>query len=186
MTAATAATAATAEEKAEAEKEKAVVARAVAGHAAAHGDGWARGASGVDPGRVEEVELTAVAWVGAAAESEEAGTCRTRPGTWSARWNRRHTRRAALQSKSTAGVRRSSPRRRCLHHRRKVEGAEAAVEAASGQSPEGTGTAGMGASIWEARSAREARAEAVALGSTAKEFAGTKGLSRGCCLQRKG
>jgi hypothetical protein len=34
-------TAATEEEKAVEEKEKVVVARAVAGHAAAHGDGWA-------------------------------------------------------------------------------------------------------------------------------------------------
>jgi hypothetical protein len=34
-------TAATAEDKAEAEKERVVVARAVAGHAAAHGGGWA-------------------------------------------------------------------------------------------------------------------------------------------------
>jgi hypothetical protein len=41
VTAATAATAATAEEKAEAEKERVVVARAVAGRAAAHGGGWA-------------------------------------------------------------------------------------------------------------------------------------------------
>ena len=60
------------------------------------------------------------------------------------------------------------------------------IEAASGQSPEGTGMAWVGASIGEARAAREARAEAVALGSTAKELAGTKGLQRGCCLQRKG
>ena len=50
------------------------------------------------------------------------------------------------------------------------------IEAGSGQSPEGTVAAWVGASIGEARAAREARAEAVALGSTAKEFAGTKGL----------
>jgi hypothetical protein len=60
------------------------------------------------------------------------------------------------------------------------------TEAASGQSPEGTGTAWVGASIGEARVAREARAEAVALGSAAKELAGTKGLQQGGCLQRKG
>ena len=54
--------------------------------------------------------------------------------------------------------------------------AETRIEAASGQSLEGTGTAWVGASIGEARAARVARAEAVALGSTAKEFAGTKGL----------
>ena len=63
------------------------------------------------------------------------------------------------------------------------------TEAASGQSPEGTGTAWVGASVGEARAARVAMAEAVAVGSAtrmraAKEFAGTKGLSRGCCLQR--
>jgi hypothetical protein len=60
------------------------------------------------------------------------------------------------------------------------------IEAVSGQSTEGTGTAWVGASIGEARAAREARADAVALGSTAKEFAGTKRPYRGCCLQRKG
>ena len=65
------------------------------------------------------------------------------------------------------------------------------IEVASGQSPEGTGTAWVGASVGEARAARVARAEAVTVGSAtrmraAKEFAGTKGLSRGCCLQRKG
>ena len=62
---------------------------------------------------------------------------------------------------------------------------------ASAQSPEGTGTAWVGASVGEARAARVARAEAVTVGSAtrmraAKEFAGTKGLSRGCFLQRKG
>ena len=60
------------------------------------------------------------------------------------------------------------------------------TEVASAQSPEGRGTAWVGPSIGEARAAREARAEAVALGSTAKEIAGTKGLQRGGCLQRKG
>ena len=55
------------------------------------------------------------------------------------------------------------------------------TEAASGQSPEGTGTAWVGASVGEARAARVARAEAVAVGSAtrmraAKELAGTKGL----------
>jgi hypothetical protein len=49
----TAGTAATAEEKAEAETERVVVARAVAGHAAAHGGGWALGTSGVAFERVE-------------------------------------------------------------------------------------------------------------------------------------
>jgi hypothetical protein len=119
-----------AEEKATEEEEKVVVARAVAGHAAAHGGGWARGAFGV--AFWAEVEWTVVAWAG------------------------------------TAMV------------------AVTRIEAASGQSPEGTGTAWVGASNGEARAAREARAEAVALGSTAKQFAGTKGLQRGCCLQRKG
>eukprot|EP00900_Chrysochromulina_parva_P020527 jgi/Chrpa1/3107/Chrysochromulina_OHIO_Genome00008361-RA len=55
------------------------------------------------------------------------------------------------------------------------------TEAASGQSPEGTGAAWVGASIGEARVARVARAEAVAVGSAtrmraAKELAGSKGL----------
>jgi hypothetical protein len=57
-------------------------------------------------------------------------------------------------------------------------------EVASGQSPgsqEGTGTAWLGASVGEARAARVARVEAVAVGSAtrmraAKELAGTKGL----------
>ena len=60
-----------------------------------------------------------------------AGTCRTRPGTWSARWNRRHTRRPVQRSRSTAWVRRSSQRRRCPHHQRKCECAAAAAAAAS-------------------------------------------------------
>ena len=52
------------------------------------------------------------------------------------------------------------------------------IEVASAQSPEGTGTAWVGASVGEAR---VARAEAVTVGSAtrmrvAKEFAGTKGL----------
>jgi hypothetical protein len=50
VTAATAATAAMAKEKAVEETERVAVARAVAGHAAAHGGGWASGTSG------EEVE----------------------------------------------------------------------------------------------------------------------------------
>ena len=45
-----------------------------------------------------------------------ADTCRTRPGMWSARWNRKRKQRAVLRSRSTAWVRRSSPRRRCPHH----------------------------------------------------------------------
>ena len=54
------------------------------------------------------------------------------------------------------------------------------IEVASAQSPEGTGTAWVGASVGEARAARVARAEAVAVGSATrmragKEFAGTKG-----------
>ena len=87
MTAARAATAATAEEKAVEETERAVVARAVAGHAAAHGGCWAFGTSGVAFERVEEVEsaVELATWVGAATKAEEKGTCRTRPGTWSAR-----------------------------------------------------------------------------------------------------
>ena len=53
-------------------------------------------------------------------------------------------------------------------------------EVASGQSPESTGTAWLGASVGEARAARVARVEPVAVGSAtrmraAKEFAGTKG-----------
>ena len=119
-------TAATAEEKAAEEKEKVVVARGVAGHAAAHGGGWARGTLGVASERAEVVEWTVVAWAGTATTA--AATAVTR------------------------------------------------IEAVSGQSPEGSGTAWLGASIEEARAAREAKAEAVALGSTAKEFAGTKGL----------
>jgi hypothetical protein len=39
------------------------------------------------------------------------------------------------------------------------------TEAASGQSPEGTGTAWVGASVGEARAARVARAEATTVGS---------------------
>jgi hypothetical protein len=55
------------------------------------------------------------------------------------------------------------------------------IETASGQSPEGTGTSWVGASVGEARAARVARVEAVAVGSAtrmraAKQFAGTKGL----------
>ena len=55
------------------------------------------------------------------------------------------------------------------------------IEAASGQSPEGTGTAWVGASVGEARVARVARVEAVAVGlatrmRAAKELAETKGL----------
>ncbi len=54
------------------------------------------------------------------------------------------------------------------------------IEAVSGQSPEGT-TSWVGASVGEARAARVARVEAVAVGSAtriraAKEIAGTKGL----------
>jgi hypothetical protein len=112
-------TAATAEEKAEAEKEKVVVARAVAGRAAAHGAGWARGALELGTKRAEVVEWTVVAWAGTATAAGTAAVTR--------------------------------------------------IEAASGQSPEGTGTAWVGASIGEARAARVARAEAVALESTAKE-----------------
>ena len=119
-------TAATAEEKAAEEKEKVVVERGVAGHAAAHGGGWARGALGVASERAEVVEWTVVAWAGTATAAVTVAVTR--------------------------------------------------IEAASDQSSEGTGTSWMGASIGEARAAREARAEAVALGSTAKEFAGTKGL----------
>jgi hypothetical protein len=62
-----------------------------------------------------------------------------------------------------------------------VEWADTAtrIEAVSAQSPEGTGTAWVGATVGNARAARVARAEAVAMGSatrTAKESAGTKGL----------
>ena len=62
-----------------------------------------------------------------------------------------------------------------------VEWADTAtrIEAVSAQSPEGTGTAWVGATVGNARAARVARAEAVAMGSatqTAKEVAGTKGL----------
>jgi hypothetical protein len=128
----TAAAAATAEETAEAETEKVVVARAVAGHAAAHGDDWAWGASGVASELVEVVESTVVAWVGTAAATVTV--------TVTVAWS----------------------------------------EVASGQSPEGTGTAWVGASVGEARAARVARVEAVAVGSAtrmraAKELAGTKG-----------
>jgi hypothetical protein len=54
------------------------------------------------------------------------------------------------------------------------------IEAVSGQSPEGT-MAWVGASVGEARAARVARVEAVAVGSAtriraAKVIAGTKGL----------
>ena len=52
------------------------------------------------------------------------------------------------------------------------------IEAAAGQSPEGTGTAWVGALVGEGRAASVARAEAVAVGSatqTVKELAGTKG-----------
>ena len=130
VTAATAATAATAEDKAEAEMEKVGVARAVAGHAAAHGGGWARGAAGVASERVEEVDSTVVAWAGTATVAATAAVTVT------------------------------------------------VTEVASGQSPEGTGTAWVGASVGEARVARVARLEAVAVGlatRTAKEFAGTIG-----------
>ena len=55
------------------------------------------------------------------------------------------------------------------------------IEVASGQSPEGTGTVWVGASVGEARAARVAMVEAVTVGSAtrmrvAKELAGTKGL----------
>ncbi len=51
-------------------------------------------------------------------------------------------------------------------------------EVASGQSPEGTETAWVGASVGEARAARVARVEAVGSAArmrAAKELAGTKG-----------
>jgi hypothetical protein len=48
-------------------------------------------------------------------------TCRTRPGMWSARWNRKRKQRAVLRSRSTARVSRSSPRRRCPHHQHTFE-----------------------------------------------------------------
>ena len=123
-------TAALAEDKAVAEKEKVVVARGVAGHAAAHGGGWARGTLGVASERAEVVEWTVLAWAGTATVVATAAAAVTR------------------------------------------------IEAASGQSPEGTGMAWVGASIGEARAARVARAKAVTVGSAtwmraAKELAGT-------------
>jgi hypothetical protein len=124
VTAATAATAATAKEKAVEETERVVVARAVAGHAAAHGGGWACGASGMASERVEEVESTVVAWAGTATVAATAAVTVT------------------------------------------------VTEVTSGQSPEGTGAAWVGASIGEARAAREARAEAVALNAPPDEQGG--------------
>ena len=63
---------ATAEDKAVEETEKVVARGAVAGHAAAHGGGWAIGASGVAFERVEEVETAVAVWAGTATAAATA------------------------------------------------------------------------------------------------------------------
>ena len=51
----------------------------------------------------------------------EAHTCRTRPGMWSGRQNRKRKQRAVQRRRSREWVRHLNPRRRCPHHQRIME-----------------------------------------------------------------